>query len=90
MENNIQDKPCPNCEQLERPDHLCEICDGIGTIERRMQYQSLTIEIKSPVPCTEEEFKQWIRYKIGHTYCIPSDNTLLGHELNTKHLEWNE
>lgn len=46
--------------------------------------KKVTITIKTPVECTEQQFEEWIKFCVGYTASMSCENPLCDYELEAK------
>lgn len=50
--------------------------------------KKITIRVESPVPCTEEQFEEWVCFCLGYTGCIDGNNPLIDYELEADDVDF--
>lgn len=51
--------------------------------------KKITIRVESPIPCTNEQFEEWVYFCLGYAGDIDMDNPLVGYELEADDVEFN-
>lgn len=49
--------------------------------------KKITITVKAPIECTEEQFEEWVKYSVHYTSDISLSNPLHEYELEVEEIE---
>ena len=51
--------------------------------------KKITITVEAPIPCTEEQFEEWVLFGLGYAGDIDMSNPLSGYQLEADDVEFN-